>query len=160
MYTAQPIPWSKPGIGDEELAEIREAFAADWLTMGPKVRRFEQAMAQRLGAKHAIAVTNGSVAIEIALLVTGIKPGDEVIVPSMTYFATAAAVNRVGAVPVFVAQVPDLAGPVLDVGPMQPNTSKWPEFYVNARSLFTNKGLAYQTLDRFSSGCTFWHRDP
>jgi dTDP-4-amino-4,6-dideoxygalactose transaminase len=98
----ETIPWFKPDVGADELAEIADSFKADWLTMGPKVAAFEQRMAERMNVKHAIAVTNGSIAIDIALLVAGIKPGDEVIVPSMTYFATAAAVSRIGAVPVFV----------------------------------------------------------
>jgi perosamine synthetase len=98
----QSIPWSKPGVGVEELAEITAAFDTGWLTMGPRVRQFETVMAKRLNVKHAIAVTNGTIAIDLALMAMGIQPGDEVIVPSFTYFATASAVNRVGAVPVFV----------------------------------------------------------
>jgi perosamine synthetase len=97
-----PIPWSKPGVGAEELAEITAVFDTGWLTMGARVRQFEEVMARRLGVKHAIAVTNGTIAIDLALMAVGIQPGDEVIVPSFTYFATASAVNRMGAVPVFV----------------------------------------------------------
>lgn len=97
-----PIPWSKPDVANDELNEIVDSFKADWLTMGPKVKAFEARMAERMGVKHAIAVTNGSIAIDIALQVIGIRPGDEVIVPSMTYFATAAAVSRIGGIPVFV----------------------------------------------------------
>lgn len=96
------IEWSVPEVGAEELAEIQSAFQADWLTMGPKVKAFEAAMADFLKVPHAIAVSNGSVAIDLVLQMLDIGPGDEVIVPSMTYFATAAAVSRVGAVPVFV----------------------------------------------------------
>lgn len=96
------IEWSMPEVGQEELAEIIESFGANWLTMGPKVKAFEAAMAAFLQVPHAIAVSNGSVAIDLVLQMLDIGPGDEVIVPSMTYFATAAAVSRVGAVPVFV----------------------------------------------------------
>ncbi len=96
------IPWSTPEIKDEELKEVLDSFTADWLTMGPKVRRFEELMANYLNVPYAIAVSNGSVAIDLVLKVLGIKPGDEVIVPSMTYIATAAAVSYQSAVPVFV----------------------------------------------------------
>lgn len=95
------IPWFKPNIGAEELAEVQGAFADNWLTQGPRVQKFEEAVAQRLGVPHAIAVSNGSVAIDIVLSIIGIRPGDEVVVPAMTYYATAAAVSRVGAIPVF-----------------------------------------------------------
>jgi dTDP-4-amino-4,6-dideoxygalactose transaminase len=96
------IPWFKPSIGAEELAEVQQAFSDNWLTQGPRVQRFEEAIAQRVGVPHAIAVSNGSVAIDIVLTMVGVHPGDEVIVPSMTYYATAAAVSRIGATPVFV----------------------------------------------------------
>lgn len=95
------IPWSQPDFGELERNAILETFDNDWLTMGPRVKKFEAEMAEFVGAKHAIAVSNGSVAIDIALLIEGIQAGDEIIVPSNTYFATAAAVNRVGGVPVF-----------------------------------------------------------
>lgn len=96
------IPWSVPDVGRDELEEIKKAFSADWLTMGPKVNDLERRMADRLQVEHAIAVSNGSIAIDIVLKIHGVGYGDEVIVPSLTYFATAAAVSRVGAIPVFV----------------------------------------------------------
>ncbi|TKB46805.1 DegT/DnrJ/EryC1/StrS family aminotransferase [Ferrimonas sediminicola] len=96
------IPWSRPDVGDSDLKAIMEAFTDDWLTMGPRTDRFEQAMARRMSRCHAVAVSSGSVALDIALRTLGVGPGDEVIVPAITYFATAAAVSRVGAVPVFV----------------------------------------------------------
>lgn len=96
------IEWSVPEVGQEELAEVMASFDANWLTMGPKVKALEQAMAEFLQVPHAIAVSNGSVAIDLVLQMLDIGPGDEVIIPSMTYFATAAAVSRVGGTPVFV----------------------------------------------------------
>jgi perosamine synthetase len=94
--------WSVPALDQAEVDEVLAAFADNWLTMGPRVRKFEQQMAEYVGAPHAIAVSNGSVAIEIALQILGLGVGDEIIVPSLTYFATAAAVSRLGGVPVFV----------------------------------------------------------
>lgn len=94
-------PWSSPTFNEDELIEVADSFAADWLTMGPKVKAFESAMADYLGVAHAVGVTNGTVALDLALKVLGIGPGDEVIVPAMTYFATASAVSYQHAIPVF-----------------------------------------------------------
>jgi len=99
---AQKIPWAQPEIGEDELKQVLGSFDADWLTMGPKVKKFEQTMANYVGAPHAIAVTNGTIALDLALKCLGIGPGDEVIVPAMTYFATASAVSYQHATPVFV----------------------------------------------------------
>ena len=96
------IPWAKPAIGREELEEVIESFERNWLSLGPKVKKFEQEMAAFLGTPYAIAVSNGTTALDIALKTIGIGPDDEVIVPAMTYFATAAAVSYQNAVPVFV----------------------------------------------------------
>lgn len=100
-------PWSEPELDGTELDHVTDSFAANWLTMGPKVKAFEKAMAERHGVPHAIAVTNGTVALDLALKVLGIKPGDEVIVPAMTYFATASMVSYQYAIPVFVDIEPD-----------------------------------------------------
>ena len=98
----QKIPWSQPEIGDEELKQIIDTFESTWLSMGPRVKRFERAMAEYLQVPHAVAVSNGTVALDISLKILGIRPGDELIVPAMTYFATAASVSYQHAVPVFV----------------------------------------------------------
>ena len=96
------IPWAKPEIGEEELNEVVDSFKNDWLTMGPKVRKLEQEIASFLKVPHAIAVSNGTIALDIALKTLGVGPGDEVIVPAMTYFATASTVSYQNAIPVFV----------------------------------------------------------
>ena len=99
---AQNIPWAQPEIGKDELKQVLDSFDADWLTMGPKVEKFEKTMADYVGAPHAVAVTNGTIALDLALKCMGIGLGDEVIVPAMTYFATASAVSYQHAAPVFV----------------------------------------------------------
>lgn len=96
------IPWSQPEIGEAELKQVVDSFRKDWLTMGPKVKEFERSMAEYLRVPHAVAVSNGTIALDIALKIMGVGPGDEVIVPAMTYMATAAAVSYQHAVPVFV----------------------------------------------------------
>lgn len=99
---SQKIPWAQPAIGKEELNQVLASFESDWLTMGPKVEKFEKKMADYVGAPYAVAVTNGTVALDLALKCMGIGPGDEVILPSMTYFATASSVSYQHATPVFV----------------------------------------------------------
>ena len=96
------IPWSTPEIGAEELESIVDSFKADWLTMGPKVKEFERLMAAYVGAPFAIAVNNGTSALDLIWKTLGIQPGDEIICPSMTYIATAASISYQNAVPVFV----------------------------------------------------------
>ncbi len=96
------IPWAKPDIGTEELIEIKKSFKSNWLTQGPKVKEFEKKMSRFCNAPFALAVSNGTVALDIALKAIGIKSGDEVIVPAMTYFSTASMVSYQNAKPVFV----------------------------------------------------------
>ncbi len=96
------IPWAKPEIGEEELCEVVDSFKNDWLTMGPKVRRLEQEFEAFLKVPHAIAVSNGTIALDLVLRTLDICSGDEVIVPAMTYFATVSAVYYQNAIPVFV----------------------------------------------------------
>ena len=96
------IPWAKPSIGKEELNEVIDSFEQDWLTSGPKVENFEKKLAKLFNVPFGIAVSNGTMALDIALKTIGIKSGDEVIVPAMTYFATASAVSYQNAIPVFV----------------------------------------------------------
>ncbi|HHT9106420.1 MAG TPA: DegT/DnrJ/EryC1/StrS family aminotransferase [Candidatus Wujingus californicus] len=96
------IPWAKPDIGQEELNEIIDSFQSNWLTMGPKVERLEREMAAFLDVPYAIAVFNGTIALDLALKVIGVSAGDEVIVPALTYYSTASMVSYQNAVPVFV----------------------------------------------------------
>jgi dTDP-4-amino-4,6-dideoxygalactose transaminase len=98
----EKIPWAKPAIDDVELREVVACMNSGWLTSGPRVERFEQEMARRADRKFAVAVSNGTAALDVALRVLGIGRTDEVIVPALSYVATASAVAIVGAKPVFV----------------------------------------------------------
>lgn len=94
------IQIAQPVTGDEEWEAMRGVLQSGWLTHGPKVAAFEKAFAQRHGVKHALAVTSATTGLHLALLAAGVGPGDEVIVPSFTWVATANAVVYCGATPV------------------------------------------------------------
>jgi dTDP-4-amino-4,6-dideoxygalactose transaminase len=87
---------------ERELAGVLDALDSEWITAGPRTERFEKAFADFVGASDAIAVSNGTAALFMALKALGIGPGDEVLVPSLTFVATAAAVVHCGATPVLV----------------------------------------------------------
>ena len=95
-----PVAW--PLLGEDEVAAVREVLASGTLAQGPKVKAFEEAFARDVGRKHGVAVANGTVALHAALLAHSITAGDEVLVPPLTFFATASTVLMCGAKPVFV----------------------------------------------------------
>jgi perosamine synthetase len=96
------IPIAAPCVGEREWHALRAPLESGWLTQGPTVRAFEQAFADRHGVDYAVAATSCTTALHLALLVLGIGPGDEVIVPAFTWVATANVVLHCGATPVFV----------------------------------------------------------
>ncbi|MDD3827892.1 MAG: DegT/DnrJ/EryC1/StrS aminotransferase family protein [Anaerolineae bacterium] len=102
------LPYALPSIGEEEIAEVVDSLRSGWLTSGPKVRRLEGELAAYLGARHALAVSSCTAALHIALTALGIGPGDEVVVPTMTFCSTANVVVHLGARPVLVDVGPDL----------------------------------------------------
>jgi len=95
------IPLSDIDFTAEESNAVLKVIESGWLTMGAVTQQFEQEFADYAGAKHAIAVANGTAALHLACVVAGIGPGDEVILPSLTFVATANAVRYTGATPVF-----------------------------------------------------------
>jgi perosamine synthetase len=98
-----PAPLHEPRLDGAEWAYVKECLDTGWVsTAGRFVARFEQMLAERLGAAHVIAVANGTVALQVALEGVGARSGDEVIAPSFTFVATANAVAHCGAVPHFV----------------------------------------------------------
>lgn len=95
------IPYGRQWIDEDDIAAVVEVLRSDWLTTGPKIIRFEEALAKAFGTAYAVAVCNGTAALHTAMFALGIGEGDEVIVPSMTFAATANAVVFQGGTPVF-----------------------------------------------------------
>lgn len=95
------IPVMRPWLGAEEAAAAAEAVSSGWVAQGPRVAAFEEAFAAAIGASHAVALSSCTAALHLALVAAGIGAGDEVVVPSLSFIATANAVRYVVGVPVF-----------------------------------------------------------
>lgn len=95
------IPVIRPWLGEEEAEAAAAAVASGWIAQGPRVAEFEEAFAAAIGSGHAVAVSSCTAALHLALIVLGIGPGDEVVVPSLSFIATTNAVRYTGARPVF-----------------------------------------------------------
>ncbi|WP_283139109.1 DegT/DnrJ/EryC1/StrS family aminotransferase [Rhizohabitans arisaemae] len=94
------IPVMKPWLGAEEAEAAAAAVASGWVAQGPRVAEFERAFAEFIGVPHAIAVSSCTTALHLCLIGAGVGPGDEVIVPSLSFIATANVVHHAGATPV------------------------------------------------------------
>ena len=101
------VPLFDVRLTEAEIGAVTETLRSGWLTMGPRTKDFEDAFARHLGARHAVAVSSCTAALHLAYLGAGVRPGDEVIVPAITFVATAAAVRYCGATPVPA----DIVGP-------------------------------------------------
>jgi dTDP-4-amino-4,6-dideoxygalactose transaminase len=99
--TFPEIPLFDLRLGPESLDAVARTLRSGWLTMGPRTAEFEEAFARHLGCRHAVAVSSCTAALHLAYVAAGVGPGDEVIVPSFTFAATASAAVYCGATPVF-----------------------------------------------------------
>jgi perosamine synthetase len=97
----RPIPVIVPVLGEEEAQAAADVVRSGWVAQGPRVAEFERAFAAVVGAGHGVAVSSCTAALHLALVVLGVGPGDEVVVPSLSFIATANAARYVGATPVF-----------------------------------------------------------
>jgi perosamine synthetase len=97
----------KPDIGAEEVAAITEVLQSGWIGLGPKTAEFEREFASFVGAPYAVGLNSGTAALHLSLILADVGPGDEVIVPSLTFVSSVAAVRYVGATPVFADVDPD-----------------------------------------------------
>src|SRR5579859_5767161 len=95
------IPVMRPWLGEEEAEAAASAVTSGWVAQGPRVAEFEREFAASIGAGHGVAVSSCTAALHLAMLAAGIGAGDEVVVPSLSFIATANAARYVGARPVF-----------------------------------------------------------
>jgi len=101
------LPYGRQTIEDDDIAAVAEALRGDFLTTGPTVEAFEAAFAQKVGADHAIAVSNGTATLHLAMMALGVGEGDVCVAPSVTFLATANCARYVGAEVVFADVDPD-----------------------------------------------------
>jgi dTDP-4-amino-4,6-dideoxygalactose transaminase len=95
------LPYCRPDVGEAEIAAVADSMRNGWLTTGPKVKQFEERFAQMTGVKHAVAVNSCTAALHIGLIAAGVQPGDDVVMPSLTFVAGAQCTLEIGARPVF-----------------------------------------------------------
>src|SRR4029077_9571243 len=100
------IPFHRPSIGKEEMDAVQQVLASGWLTTGPVAMEFEKQFAAYIGCKHALAVNSCTAALQLALDAIGLRAGDEVLVPSNAFTATAEVVTYFGARPVLCDSLP------------------------------------------------------
>lgn len=108
------VPFFRPSIGEEEIAEVVNCLRSGWLTSGPTSKRFETEFAAAVGAKHAVALNSATAALHLAADALGLKAGQAVLVPTMTFAATAEIVRYLGGIPVLVDCDPVTANMDLD----------------------------------------------
>ena len=107
LHALRMIPYGRQSIDEKDVAAVCSVLRSDWLTTGPKVTEFEETFAQYVGAKHAVGVSSGTAALHAAMYAIGIGSGDEVIVPPITFAATANCIVFQGGTPVFADIDPD-----------------------------------------------------
>ena len=95
------LPYGRQAIEEDDIAAVVEALRADYLTTGPRVVQFEAAFAEKVGARHAVACSNGTAALHLSMMALGVGPGDVVVVPAITFAATANCARYQGAEVVF-----------------------------------------------------------
>jgi len=121
--TTRPyLPFARPAIDEATIAGVADVLRSGWITSGPRLKAFEAALGEYVGGRFVRCVSSATAALELALQVCGIGPGDEVITPAMTFFAAPNMIVKVGATPVFVDVEPgtrnlDLAQVELRIGP-------------------------------------------
>ena len=108
------VPVANVEVGETEIEAVVATYRSGWLSMGPRTEEMEALFAEYVGARHAIAVCNCTAALHLICLAAGLGPGDEVVVPSLTFVATANAVRYAGAKPRF-ADIADPLEPWLSV---------------------------------------------
>src|SRR3954470_11993842 len=117
------VPLADVVIAEDDLAAVIDTYRSGWLSMGPRTEELEAAFAAYTGARHALAVANGTAALHLACLAAGLGPGDQVVVPSLTFVATVNAIAYTGATPVF-AEIASLTEPWLSAAAAEAAVTK------------------------------------
>lgn len=119
-----PLPYGRQSVDEADIAAVVDVLRGDWLTTGPKVGELEEAWCERSGAAHSVVVSSGTAALHAAAFAAGIRPGDQVIVPPITFAASANCVLYQGGIPVFADVQPDTLnlGPVAAEAAVTPRT--------------------------------------
>ena len=112
------VPLADVVVPEEDIAVVADVYRSGWLSMGPQTEALEEEFAQYVGARHALAVANGTAGLHLLCVASGLGPGDEVVVPSMTFVATVNAIAYTGATPVF-ADIHGLTEPWLVAGTVE-----------------------------------------
>src|SRR6201993_2555443 len=107
------LPYGHQSVDEKDIQAVVDVLRSDWLTTGPKVAEFEEAFAERVGAKHAVSFSSGTAALHAAAFAAGLKPGDEAITTPLTFAATANCVLYQGATPIFA----DVCADTLNLDP-------------------------------------------
>jgi perosamine synthetase len=159
------LPYGRQEIGDCDIKAVVEALCSDWLTTGPRVAQFEQAFARFCGAAQGVAVNSGTAALHAAMRAIGVVQGDEVIVPAITFAASANAAVYEGATPVFVDVEPDtlLIDPACVAERITPNTKAivavdyagQPADYDALHAIAKGKGIAVVADACHAPGATY-----
>jgi perosamine synthetase len=142
------LPYGRHDIDAGDVDAVARALRSDWLTSGPLVGEFESAFARAVGAPDAVAVSNGTAALHAAMFAIGIGPGDEVIVPPMTFAASASAAVYQGATPVFADVDPD----TLLIDPAQAAAKITPRTKAIVAVDYTGQPCDYDALRRVIAG--------
>jgi perosamine synthetase len=162
------LPYGRQEIDEADLRAVAEALTSGWLTTGPRVGEFEKAFAAHCGAAQAVAVNSGTAALHCAMRALGVKPGDEVIVPALTFAASANAALYEGATPVFADVEPDtlLIDPASAAAKITPRTKAivavdyagQPADYDALHALAANAGIRLIADACHSPGATYGGR--
>src|SRR4051794_25315157 len=99
---ALKVPFFRPDITDDEVNEVAASLRSGWLTTGPRVKQFQEDFARAVGAKHALALNSCTAALHLAVEALGLKAGEGVLVPTMTFAASAEVVRYLNAIPILV----------------------------------------------------------
>ena len=102
VATPTRVPFFRPNLGDEEIEEVVATLRSGWLTSGPRVKRFEEAFAAAVNARHAVALNSCTAALHLAVHALGLRAGEGVLVPAMTFAATAEVVRYEGGIPILI----------------------------------------------------------